>query len=246
MSIKPFVERTAVVYGDSAIDRLRHSRVAVFGLGGVGATAAVDVVRCGVGHVAVADFDRVSETNLNRLVFGFQSTVGANKTELFQSVAKDINPEAEVSVIAGFLHGDDMQHIDLSSYSFVIDAIDSLNPKVNLIVALLEQHIPFISVMGTGGRADPTLLRIGDFWKTNRCSLARFVRKRLRKRGVTERFPAVWSEEIPVPPVSGDEHDATEQGRERKQQGSTPFVPQTAGHFAASYAVKELIKQENE
>ena len=237
-----FSDRTEIIYGKYSMHQLANATVAVFGLGGVGAAAALDLVRVGVGHITVVDFDTINETNLNRLAFAFDFTIGKEKTTQFAELAQGINPNITVNTITDFLHGDSMEKIDFSVFDFVVDAIDSLNPKINLIVTLLETKTPFISVMGTGGRTDPTKLHISDFWETSVCSLARSVRKRLRNRDIRNPFFAVWSDELPVAPIESENgHDDTFTGRVRKQQGSTPFVPQTAGHFAASFTVKNLI-----
>lgn len=237
-----FSNRTEIILGKNVMKTLSNTTVAVFGLGGVGAVAALDLVRVGIGAITVVDFACVTESNLNRLAIGFDFSVGKDKTEVFITLAKGINPNIKISTISSFLHGDSMENIDFTGFDFVIDAIDSLNPKINLIAALLETKTPFISVMGTGGRIDPTYLKISDFWDTTVCSLARSVRKRLRNRNIGGSFPAVWSDELPIAPIEAEgSHDDTHTGRVRKQQGSTPFVPQTAGHFAASFVIKNVM-----
>jgi len=237
-----FTERTVVVYGEEALARLARSTVAVFGLGGVGAAAAVDLVRCGVGRLIVTDFDAVQESNLNRLVFGFTDTVGKNKVAVLADAARRINPKAEVIENAAFLRGvDAAQHIPEADCH--LDAIDALNPKVNLIIGLIATGRPFLSAFGTAGRRDPTRLAVADVWKTRGCPLASFVRKRLRKRGITARFPALFSTEPPVGPVDNPDAADDGRGRVRKLQGSTPFVPQAAGHIAAWWIVERLLKK---
>ncbi|MCK5809210.1 ThiF family adenylyltransferase [bacterium] len=239
-----FSNRTEIVVGKEGIKQLADAKVALFGLGGVGAAAALDLVRVGIGTITVVDFALVTESNLNRLAIAFDFSLGKDKIEVFTTLAKGINPDVTINTISSFLHGESMEEIDYSGFDFVIDAIDSLNPKINLIVALLATKTSFISVMGTGGRIDPTRLKITDFWDTTVCSLARSVRKRLRNRNIHNPFPVVWSDELPIAPIEAEgSHDDTHTGRIRKQQGSTPFVPQTAGHFAASFVVRKIVEE---
>jgi tRNA threonylcarbamoyladenosine dehydratase len=241
-----FKERTEIIFGKEGIAKLENSTVAVYGLGGVGASAALSLVRAGIGTIAVTDFDTVKESNLNRLVFGFIATLNLDKTEVFVRTAKDINPEIKIISSTDFVRGSDAA-LKLHEADFHIDAIDSLNPKVNLIIALLENDQKFISSMGTGGRISPEMLEIGDIWKTDVCSLAKFVRKRLRNRGIKKGFPVVFSKESPLDPIDNDQeeqHEDENPGRIRKTQGSTPFVPQAAGLILASYAVRSLLRNQ--
>ena len=235
-----FYERNEIIFGASGVEKLKNSTVAVYGLGGVGAAAAMALVRSGVGMIKAVDFDTVSESNLNRLIFGFDSTVGMKKSEVFLNAAKSVNPDVNIEVYSDFMHGTDAASTVLDA-GFHIDAIDSLNPKVNLIISLLEKGENFISSMGTGGRICPEKLEFADIWKTDVCSLAKFVRKRLRNRGCKGHFPVVFSREIPRDPVEPEEENSDGTGRIRKIQGSTVFVPQAAGLMLASYAVRKLL-----
>ena len=236
-----FSERNEIIFGASGVEKLKNSSVAVYGLGGVGAAAAMALVRSGVGTIKAVDFDTVSESNLNRLIFGFETNVGMKKSEVFLNAAKSVNPDVNIEVYSDFMHGNDAASMVLDA-DFHIDAIDSLNPKVNLIIALLERDGNFISSMGTGGRICPEKLEFADIWKTDVCSLAKFVRKRLRNRGIKSHFPVVFSREIPCDPIENEEENAENPGRIRKVQGSTVFVPQAAGLMLASYAVRTLLK----
>ena len=240
-----FSERNEIIFGKDGVEKLKNSAVAVYGLGGVGAAAAMALVRSGVGTIKAVDFDTVSESNLNRLIFGFDETVGKKKSDVFAAAAKSVNPNVNIEVYSDFMHGTDAASMVLDA-DFHIDAIDSLNPKVNLIIGLLEKGEKFISSMGTGGRICPEKLEFADIWKTDVCSLAKFVRKRLRNRGEKRHFPVVFSREIPCDPIESDEENPENSGRIRKIQGSTVFVPQAAGLMLASYAVRTLIQPENE
>lgn len=236
-----FENRTKIIFESSGMKKLTDSTVAVYGLGGVGAAAAISLVRCGVGTIAVTDFDTINDTNLNRLIFGYNSTVGMTKTEAFTKFATDINPDVNIVSSLNFVHGKDAAE-NIHEADFHIDAIDSLNPKINLIISLIERGVPFISSMGTGGKLDPEKLKIADIWETDVCPLAKFVRKRLRNRNIKTKFPVVYSTEKPVAPVMiVVEKNDEETGRLRKTQGSAPFVPQVAGLMLASYAVRDLI-----
>ena len=237
----PFSERNEIIFGETGAEKLKNSTVAVYGLGGVGAAAAMALVRSGVGKIVATDFDTVNESNLNRLIFGFETTVGMKKTEAFAASAKAVNPDVRLELYSDFMHGADACSM-VREADFHIDAIDSLNPKVNLILALLESGESFISSMGTGGRICPEKLEFADIWKTDVCSLAKFVRKRLRNRGCKKHFPVVFSREIPCDPVEPEEENSDGTGRIRKTQGSTVFVPQAAGLMLASYAVRSLLK----
>lgn len=238
-----FSERNEIIFGASGVEKLKNSSVAVYGLGGVGAAAAMALVRSGVGTIKAVDFDTVSESNLNRLIFGFETNVGMKKSEVFLNAAKSVNPDVNIEVYSDFMHGNDAASMVLDA-DFHIDAIDSLNPKVNLIIALLERDGNFISSMGTGGRICPEKLEFADIWKTDVCSLAKFVRKRLRNRGIKSHFPVVFSREIPCDPIENEEENAENPGRIRKVQGSTVFVPQAAGLMLASYAVRTLLEKD--
>lgn len=238
-----FKERTEIIFGPEKMDMLASSTVAVYGLGGVGAASAISLVRAGIGKIAVTDFDKVNESNLNRLVFGFRSTTGMNKTDVFIKTALDINPDIKIEVSSAFMHGTDAV-LNVHKADFHIDAIDSLNPKVNLIIALLESDSKFISSMGTGGKIHPELLQIADIWKTDVCPLAKFIRKRLRGRDIKKGFPVVFSKENPVDPIDSDDAAGdVNSGRTRKTQGSAPFVPQAAGLILASFAVRYLMEK---
>jgi tRNA A37 threonylcarbamoyladenosine dehydratase len=241
-----FTERTSILLGDAAVTTLTASSVAVYGLGGVGAACAMDLVRCGVGRIVAIDFDDISESNLNRLCFGFRNTIGRHKTEVFAEFALAVNPDVKVVAVTDFFSGAQAGSAMARDCDAHVDCVDSLNPKTNLIAALCAAEAVFISSMGTAGRLDPSLLRIGSIWKTQGCPLARSVRERLRHFGVNRDFPVVWTDEMPVPPVpppasEGKAGDSGERGRLRMVQGSAPFVPQAAGHLLASWIVRRLL-----
>jgi tRNA A37 threonylcarbamoyladenosine dehydratase len=238
-----FDERTRILLGDAGLERLSRASVAVYGLGGVGAACAMDLVRSGVGRVVALDFDAVSESNLNRLYFGYADIVGRNKAEAFAQFASRVNPACVVDARATFMSGDSAAAAVVDGCDFHIDCIDSLAPKVSLLAELIGRGVAFAASMGTAGRLDPERLKVGSLWSTRGCPLAREVRNRLRRLGATGEVTVVWSDEPPVPPVPPPDGATSERpGRVRATQGSAPFVPQAAGHFLASLAVRSLLR----
>ncbi len=240
-----FRERTTLLVGDAGMEKLAASRVCVFGLGGVGAAAAVDLARAGVGRIVACDFDEVGESNLNRLAFGYRRFLGMPKALAFAEVARDINPEAEVDARPLFVSGAGAADAIPPGCDFYLDCIDSLNAKANLIAALSRAGLPFASSMGMGGRLDPSRIRMGSIWEAVGCPLARAVRQRLRRFGVAETaaVPCAWSDEKPAAPGDPVPPRPDLPGRPRRSQGSAPFVPQAAGHLLASYAVRRILSR---
>ncbi|MEI6874859.1 MAG: ThiF family adenylyltransferase [Spirochaetota bacterium] len=240
-----FTERTRILLGDEGIEALAGASVAVYGLGGVGGAAAMDLVRAGVGRIVAVDFDLVQESNLNRLYFAYREDIGKSKAEVFATRARAINPDIVVEARRLFFSGADAAGI-VADCDIHLDCVDALNPKISLLTALAALPKPFATSLGTAGRSDPTRLRLGSVWKSRGCPLGREVRNRIKRRGVTRDFPAVWSDEPPVAPrprPPGPHEAQTAPGRIRNIQGSGPSVPQTAGHFLASWAIGELIRQ---
>ncbi|OHE66580.1 MAG: hypothetical protein A2Y36_05345, partial [Treponema sp. GWA1_62_8] len=222
---------------------LARARVCVFGLGGVGAACAVDLLRVGVGALIAFDFDEVGESNLNRLAFGYRRFIGVPKALALAEIAREINPAAQVDGRALLVSGAEVAASIPADCDFYIDCIDSLNSKANLIAALARAGQPFASSMGTGGRLDPSRLRMGSIWEAAGCPLASSVRQRLRRFGLDTSYAVTcaWSDEPPAalgdyaPPKAGIP------GRPRRRQGSAPFVPQAAGHLLASWATRSIL-----
>lgn len=258
-TVAGFNDRTKILIGETGAKVLAAARVAIYGLGGVGAACAMDLVRSGIGHLYVVDFDIIETSNLNRLCFGFSSSVGMFKTEAFSRYAREINPSITIEAKQVFFSGEEAHRIVDETSDIHADCVDSLNAKVNLIAELCSRKSSFIASMGTAGRLAPEKLRLGTMWSTKGCPLAKSVRARLRHLGVEVDFPVVWSDEPPVKPVSPEEALATEglpplidqtrvsaastSGRKRMIQGSSPFVPQAAGHIMASWIVRELLSK---
>ena len=231
--------RAALLMGDEAMERLARARVLLFGLGGVGSYAAEGLARTGIGHLTLVDHDVVSPTNLNRQLGALRTTLGRRKTEVWRERILDINPGAEVETLPLFYRPEEAARIDFGAYDCVLDAIDTVRAKVDIVLRANAAGIPVVSCMGMGNRLDPTLVRVGDLAETSVCPLCRAMRKRLRREGVTH-LRAVFSLETPreVPHVHEADEFAT---AKRPTPGSVAFVPAAAGMALAAEAVRLLL-----
>ena len=221
--------RTEKIIGKDALDRLKKARVAVFGLGGVGGYVCEALARSGVGCLMIVDNDTVDITNLNRQIIALHSTLGRKKTQVMEERLKDIDPEIEVIRKDCFYLPENSHEIDLSGLDYVVDAVDTVAAKTELILQSKKAGVPVISCMGTGNKTRPDKLCVTDIAKTKICPLAKVMRKQLRDRGI-EHVKVVYSEEEPVrnDPAGG------------RTPGSTAFVPSSAGLMIAAEVVKEL------
>lgn len=224
--------RSAYVLGEGAIGKLNGSRVAVFGLGGVGGYVVEALARAGVGTLDLIDGDRISESNLNRQIFAMHSTVGRFKAEVAAERVKAINPHICVNERNIFYNKDTENRFNFSDYDYVVDAIDCVTSKIMLAVNCQRAGVPLISCMGTGNKLDPMAFRVADISKTKVCPLARVMRRELKKAGV-EKLKVVYSEEEPV--------QGERTGEEARVPGSVSFVPPAAGLLIASEVVKGLL-----
>ena len=231
--IKEEFSRTAAVIGEDGLEKLAKSRVAVFGIGGVGGYVCESLARSGVGAIDLFDMDTVSPTNINRQIIALHSTVGRYKTEVMRERILDINPECTVTEHRVFYMPENADEYDLSRYDFIVDAIDTVTAKIELAVRAASLSIPFVACMGTGNKLDVSKLRIEDISKTTVCPLARVMRRELRLRGINH-LPVLYSTEIPL--TSGTDENG------KKVPASTAFVPAAAGLMIGAYVVKELIK----
>lgn len=237
-----FHERTRILIGDGGLAKLRGSRVAVIGLGGVGSAAAEELCRAGVGRMTIADFDVVKESNLNRQLIALQSTLGRNKAEVTAQRLRDINPEIELEVVAGFVGPEELGAFNLSRFDFVLDCIDSLNPKVSLVRACVEAGVEVVTSTGAGGRVSPEGVVVKNLFETMNCPLARHMRKRLRHQGVHGPVASVNSTApLFAPAMEQPEAGETERGRARRPVGSIAFVPVVFGCVMAAYVVQRLL-----
>ena len=231
--------RAALLLGDSAIEKLSHSRVALFGLGGVGGYALEALARAGVGELHLIDNDCFSLSNLNRQILATQKTVGRPKVEAARERVLDINPQARVFTYPMFYTPETQDQLDFKQFDYVIDAIDTVSGKLALIQQAFQNSVPVISCMGTGNKLDPTAFQVTDISKTTMCPLARVMRRELGKRGI-KHMKVVYSQEEPLTPV-GWEEEAAALGK-RQIPGSVSFVPGAAGLILAGEVIKDLIK----
>ncbi|PKN78248.1 MAG: tRNA threonylcarbamoyladenosine dehydratase [Candidatus Cloacimonetes bacterium HGW-Cloacimonetes-1] len=235
--------RTTILIGEQGIKKLHAARVAVIGLGGVGSYAAEALVRAGVGSFLIIDFDVVNLTNLNRQLLATHPGIGQSKTELMKERMLAINPHCVVDIQNVFLAEENRAEI-LTNVDYIVDAIDSLGPKIGLLEYAIKSGIKVISVMGAGNRLDPSKIEIVEVSKTYNCPLAKRVRKFLRRRGIKGGFPCVYTSELPISPEE-DEDTPDEliihRGRERKVVGSISYMPAIMGMMAASWVIREII-----
>lgn len=227
--------RTQMLLGADAMERLRRSHVAVFGLGGVGSYAVEALVRSGIGELTLIDDDSVSVTNLNRQLEALHSTVGQNKTDAVAARCRDINPGIVLHTICARYDAAHREAFFSAHYDYIIDAIDTVSSKLDLIESALSRGIPIISALGTGNKTDPSQLRIDDISKTYNCSLARVMRKELRERGI-RRLRVAYSPELPAKPEA---LEAPPPGR-RSVPASLTWVPGCAGLMMAGDVVLTL------
>ena len=230
--------RTELLFGVERIERLSHCHVLVVGLGGVGAYAAEQICRAGIGEMTIVDADTVNESNINRQLPALHSTLGMPKAEVVAKRLLDINPELKLTVLNEFLRDERTEEVLLSRpFDFIVDAIDSLSPKVFLMYHAYTHKIPIISSMGAGAKIDPTLVRIADISKTMNCALAKAVRKRLRGMGVNKGIPVVFSMEMANPEAV---IEVDNEQCKRTTTGTVSYMPATFGCFLASYVIRNI------
>ena len=235
-------KRTALLMGEEALEKLAESKVAVFGIGGVGGYVCEALVRSGIGAFELVDMDTVSITNLNRQIIALESTVGRYKTEVMKERMQDINPDVKVSIRNCFFLPENADTFDFSQYDYVVDAVDTVTAKIAIIMKAKEAGVPVISSMGAGNKLDPTRFKVSDIYKTSVCPLAKVMRHEMKKRGIKD-LKVVYSDELPIKREKEENEDAD--GRRVKQvPGSCAFVPATAGLVLAGEVVRELSKRD--
>ena len=229
--------RTRLLFGQDAMEKLANSRVAVFGLGGVGGYVCEALARSGVGALDLIDNDTVSESNLNRQILALRSTLGQCKTDAAKARVLDINPACRVTTYNTFFLPETADQFDFTLYDYIVDAIDTVAGKLCLAQKAQDAGTPIIASMGTGNKLDPTQLEITDLYKTEVCPLARVMRYECRKRGI-KKLKVLYSREIPITPRAEETPD-NPTGR-RSVPGSTAFVPPAAGLIIAAEVVRDL------
>lgn len=236
--------RTLLMLGEERLQKLKKAHVLVAGLGGVGAYAAEMLCRAGVGEITMFDGDTVSVTNRNRQLPALVSTIGLSKAELMKERLLDINPDVKVNAIDKYFKDDELiQIIEAAPYDYVVDAIDTLSPKVYLIYFSLQNNLKLVSSMGAGGKLDPSYIRVADIAETHQCKLALFIRKRLHKLGVRTGFNAVFSSEV-VPKECIKMNEVQEQNK-LTTVGTISYMPAMFGCFAASVVIRDLVSSGN-
>ncbi len=230
--------RTENVLGRQTLDKLSKSRVCVFGVGGVGGYVVEALARSGIGAIDVVDNDKVAVSNLNRQIIALHSTIGRDKADVMRERILDINPGCIVRVHKCFYLPENGSEFNFDDYDYVVDAIDTVTAKIDIIVRCIQGNTPVISSMGTGNKTDPTKLEVTDIYKTETDPLARVMRRELKKRGI-ERLKVVYSREKPQ--FSESNHEMIKDGS-RPAPGSTAFVPSVAGIIIASEVVRDLIR----
>ena len=235
-----WLERTSLLLGDEKLKKLQNANVLVVGLGGVGAYAAEMIARSGVGRMTIADADTVSPTNINRQLIALHSTIGKEKSELMADRLRDINPEIELTVVNRFIKDDETDALlDSDKFDYVVDAIDTLSPKLALIKGCLDRNIPLVSSMGAGAKTDPTKMEICDIAKTHHGPLAHMLRKRLHKIGIRSGFRAVFSPE----PVREGAMILCEEQNKKSNTGTISYIPALFGIGCASVVIRGLIDE---
>ena len=233
--------RTALLVGQGAIEKLQASRVAIFGIGGVGGYVAEALARSGVGCFDLIDNDTVALTNLNRQIIATHDTIGQPKVQVMAERIHAINPEAVVHVHQCFFLPENAHEFDFAQYDYVVDAVDTVAAKIAIIMAAKAANVPVISSMGAGNKMDPGKFQVADIFKTSVDPLARVMRQEMKKRGV-KKLKVVYSTELPLTPVDELEGEChAEAPQWRALPGSTAFTPSAAGLLLASEVVKDLI-----
>ncbi len=236
--MKEQYSRTSLLIGEEGIARLRSSRVAVFGIGGVGGFAVEALARAGVGALDLIDSDTVSISNLNRQIIATYRTIGRYKTEVMAERIQDIDPDTKVRIYNCFYLPETADQFDFSDYDYVIDAVDTVTAKLEIILRAKAAGVPVISSMGAGNKMDPALFRVDDISRTSVCPLAKVMRRELKKRGVTG-LKVVYSTEPPIQPKESPSEQP--QAGRRSVPGSISFVPSAAGLILAGEVVRDLI-----
>lgn len=229
--------RTSLLIGEAGIEKLNNAKVAVFGVGGVGGYVVEALARSGVGSFVLVDKDDVSVSNINRQIIALQSTVGKYKVDVMRDRILDINPEANVEVHRTFFLPENSDEFDFSQYTYVVDAVDTVTAKLEIVMKAKEAGVPVISSMGAGNKLDATAFKVTDIYKTNVCPLAKVMRKELKARGV-KKLKVVYSEEQPMSPDTSKLQSSEEK---KRIPGSVAFVPSVVGLIIAGEVVKDIV-----
>ena len=232
-----FFSRTEMLIGKENIEKLKNSKVAIFGIGGVGSYVLEGLVRAGIGNLVLVDNDEVSISNINRQIIATHKTVGDPKVEVAKQRTLEINPEINIEIYKEFFSSDSREFFD-NTFDYVVDAIDTVSSKIELVIRANKYSVPIISCMGTGNKLDPTKFEITDINKTSVCPLAKVMRKELRTRGI-KKLKVLYSKEEPIK-INNNQEENNE--NRKKSPGSISFVPSVAGLIIAGEVIKDIIK----
>lgn len=235
--------RTELILGRNGMEKLKGSRVAVFGVGGVGGFAVEALVRSGIGTIDIFDNDKVCLTNINRQIIATEETIGRYKVDVMRERVLSINPELQINAHNCFYMPENADKYDLSVYDYIVDAIDTVTAKIEIIVRANALNIPVISCMGAGNKLDATAFEVTDIYKTSMCPLARTMRRELKKRGINK-LKVVYSKETPIRSDSDLQQEVGEENPARRAApGSVAFVPSVAGLIAAGEVIRDLSER---
>jgi tRNA A37 threonylcarbamoyladenosine dehydratase len=235
-----WLSRTQLLYGEAAMKKLKASRVAVFGVGGVGGYVVEALARSGVGALDLIDNDKVCESNINRQIIATRKTIGQYKVDAAKERVLDINPDCIVREYKVFFLPETEEQFDFTEYDYVVDAIDTVTGKLSIIEKAKKANVPVISAMGAGNKVNPSMFEVADIYETSVCPLAKVMRKELKKRGI-ESLKVVYSKEEPIKPAESAENIDKDTKR-RSIPGSTAFTPSVAGLIIAGEIVNDLTE----
>lgn len=236
--------RSRILFGEEGMRRLQQAKVAIFGIGGVGSYAAEALARSGIFHIDLIDSDTVAKSNINRQLVATVETIGRLKVQVMKERILSINPDAKVATFPCFYLPENAGDIDLSVYTYILDAVDTIAAKIKLAVEAKRNNVSLISCMGAGNKLDPTKFEVADLYETSVCPLAKVMRKELRACGI-DSLKVVYSREVPVTKKSEIQENLPEGSKRRSIPGSVSFVPSVAGLIMAGEVVKDIIKGTN-
>ncbi|ASG68308.1 tRNA cyclic N6-threonylcarbamoyladenosine(37) synthase TcdA [Francisella halioticida] len=243
--IKEITERTSILVNNQGIKKLENANIFIAGCGGVGSFVIEALARAGVGNLTIVDMDIVDPSNINRQLIALQSTISMPKVEVMEKRINDINPECNVTTLEIFINPENTKSLLTQyNYDYVIDAIDTLNAKANLVKISHELGIKTISSMGAGGKTDPTQIKVADIYKTDVCALARAMRVRLKKQKVKKGIKAVFSTEKGIAPLPPKDPEPNQQGRSRATNGTLSYMPSLFGLTIAGIVIKEIVGED--
>lgn len=231
--------RTGLLFGEAAMEKLQQARVAVFGVGGVGGYTVEALARSGVGTIDIIDNDTICKSNINRQIIATTKTIGRFKVEVAKERILEINPDTKVNCYHTFYMPDTRDLFDFKQYDYVVDAIDTVTGKIELVLQAKEAEVPIISSMGAGNKLDPTMFEVSDIYKTTVCPLAKVMRRELKKRDV-KHLKVVYSKEKPMKPIRDEMSSNTEESVRRAIPGSNAFVPSVVGLIIAGEVIKDI------